>query len=329
MLSTRIAFAIGYAGCALASVAALNTAVAADASRYPTRPVRMIVGFTPGGGTDLAARALAQKLGEALGATVIVDNRPGAAGNIGADLVAKATPDGYTMLMANSTIAIPSLFTKLPFDIGRDFTPVSLIAIGPSVLVVNPSLAAKDVKGLIALAKAKPNQLRYGSGGIGNITHLAMELFTASAGLDMVHIPYKGSSPSVTGLIQGEVQSLFTSIPAALPHIKAGKMRPLGVSISKRSPALPDVPTIAESGVPGYYAASWYGLLLPDGTPNAVVQKLSNDVTAVMRAPDMREQMLRQGFEPVGNTPKEFSTFIREETVRWDAVVKKAGIKSE
>ena len=301
----------------------------AFAQKYPTKPVRIVVGFGAGGGTDLAARAIAQKLSDAFGTSFIVDNRPGAAGNIAADIVAKGLADGYTILMANSTIAIPSLYAKLPFDIRKDFTPLSLIALGPSVLVVHPSLAANDVKGLIALAKAKPKQLTYGSGGLGNVTHLAMELFMSMSGIEMVHVPYKGGAQSVTGLISGEVQALFTSIPTALTQINTGKMKPLGVSISKRSPALPNVPTIAEARLPGYYAASWYGLLLPAGVPKAIVETLSKEIVATMRAPDIRERMLNQGFEPVGNRPAEFAAFIREEIPRWEKVVKRAGIKGE
>lgn len=301
----------------------------AVAQKYPERPVRIVVGFQPGGATDIAARAIAQKLTDALAGTFIVDNRSGAAGNIAADIVAKATPDGYTMLMANSTIAIPSLFLKLAFDIRKDFAPLSLIAIGPSVLVVHPSLGVHDVKGLVALAKAKPKQLPYGSGGLGNVTHLAMELFASMAGVDMVHVPYKGGAPSVIGLISGEVQLLFSSIPAALPQITAGRMKAIGVSVSQRSSALPDVPTIQEAGLPGYYAASWYGLLLPAGVPRSTVATLSREIVTIMRTPDIKEKMLSQGFEPVGNGPEEFAKFIREELPRWEKVVKTAGIAAQ
>ena len=302
---------------------------AAIAQKYPARPVRIVVGFAPGGATDIAARAVAQKLGDAFGSSFVVDNRAGAAGNIAADIVAKAPADGYTMLMANSTIAIPSLYAKLPFDVRKDFIPLSLIALGPSVLVVHPSIGVNDVKGLIALAKAKPKQLTYGSGGLGNSTHLAMELFASMAGVDMVHVPYKGGAPSVVGLISGEVQLLFTSIPAALPQINAGKMKPIGVSISQRSSALPNVPTIDEGGLPGYYAASWYGLLLPAGVPKATVDTLAKEIGTIMRIPAIKEQMLKEGFEPVGSNSQEFTKFIREEIPRWDKIVKTAGIKPQ
>jgi len=302
---------------------------AGDARDYPTKTVRVVVGFQAGGGTDIAARVLAQKLTESFDASFIVDNRPGAAGNLAADIVAKSNADGYTILMANSTIAIPSLYAKLPFDIRKDFTPLSLIALGPSVLVVNPGLGINDVKGLISRAKSKPNELTYGSGGLGNVTHLAMELFQSMAGISMVHVPYKGGAPSVLGLVTGEVQSLFTSIPTALPQITAGKMKPIGVSISRRSSALPNVPTIDEAGLPGYYAASWYGLLLPVGVPKTTIALLAKQIGIVMRAADVKEKMLSQGFEPVGDTPAEFAKFIREELPRWEKVVKSAGIKPE
>lgn len=300
----------------------------AAAQKFPSKPVRIVVGFGPGGGTDLAARAIGQKLTEAYGSSFIVDNRPGASGNLAGDIVAKANPDGHTMLMANSTIAIPSLSIKLPFDIRRDFIPLSLVALGPSVLVVHPGLPATDVKGFVALARSKPKSMSFGSGGVGNVTHLAMELFMATAGIEMLHIPYKGGAPSVVAVISGEVQSVFTSIPAALPQVNAGKMRALGVSISKRSSALPNVPTIAES-LPGYYAASWYGLLLPAGVPKAVVDSLSKEIVAAMEVPAIRDGMLKQGFEPVGNKPEEFRKFIGEEIPRWEKVVKNAGIKPE
>ena len=300
-----------------------------NASKFPSKSVRIVVGFGAGGGTDLAARAIGQKLTDTFGTSFIVDNRPGASGNLAGDIVAKANPDGYTMLMANSTIAIPSLSVKLPFDIRKDFIPLSLVALGPSVLVVHPSIAVNDVKGLIALAKSKPKSLSFGSGGVGNVTHLAMELLMSSAGIQMVHIPYKGGAPSVVGLVSGEVQTLFTSIPTALPQINAGKMRAIGVSISKRNVALPNVPTIAEAGVPGYYAASWYGLLLPAGVPKPVVESLSKEIVTAMKVPAIRDGMLKQGFEPVGDTPGEFKKFIGEEIPRWEKVVKNAGIKPE
>ena len=314
---------------AVVSALAICTALPAAAQKYPVKPVRIVVGFQPGGGTDIAARVIAQKLAVALGGSFIVDNRPGAAGNLAADIVAKAGADGYTLFCANSTIAIPSLFKSLPFDVRKDFAPLSNIALGPSVLIVQSGLPAADVKGLIALAKSKPGQLTYGSGGLGNITHLAMAHFATMSGIQMVHVPYKGSAPSLVGLMGGEVQLLFTSVPAALPHVNANRVRALGVSINERSAALPRVPTIAEAGLPGYYAASWYGLLLPAGTPRGVIGALSKEIVAIMKTPDVRDKMLAQGFEPVGDTPEAFAKFIREEIARWAKVVKSAGIQPE
>jgi tripartite-type tricarboxylate transporter receptor subunit TctC len=314
----------------LAAVAAATLLFGVAAAQpYPSRPVRIVVGFQAGGGTDIAARVIAQKLADALGVTFIVDNRPGAAGNIGADIVAKSNADGYTILMANSTIAIPSLSVKLPFNVKKDFAPVSNIALGPSVLLVNPSLPVTDLKGLVALAKAKPRTLIYGSGGLGNVTHLAMELLVSMTGIEMTHIPYKGAAPSVVGLLSGEVQLLFAGIPGVLAQISAGKVRALGVSISQRSPALPNVPTIAEAGLPGYYAASWYGLMVPAGTPNSTIDILAKQIGTIMRVPEVKEKMLAQGFEPVGDTPAQFGKFISEEILRWEQVVKRAGIKPE
>ena len=314
----------------LAAVAAATLLFGVAAAQpYPSRPVRIVVGFQAGGGTDIAARVIAQKLADALGVTFIVDNRPGAAGNIGADIVAKSNADGYTILMANSTIAIPSLSVKLPFNVKKDFAPISNIALGPSVLLVNPSLPVTDVKGLVALAKAKPRTLIYGSGGVGNVTHLAMELLVSMTGIEMTHIPYKGAAPSVVGLLSGEVQLLFAGISGVLAQISAGKVRALGVSISQRSPALPNVPTIAEAGLPGYYAASWYGLMVPAGTPNSTIDILAKQIGTIMRVPEVKEKMLAQGFEPVGDTPAQFGKFISEEILRWEQVVKRAGIKPE
>ena len=315
---------------ALAGAVAANLLFdSASAQNFPARPVRIVVGFQAGGGTDIAARVIAQKLTDALGATFIVDNRPGAAGNLAAAIVANATPDGHTILMANSTIAIPSLSARLPFDVRKDFAPLSNIALGPSVLLVHPSLPVNDVRGLIALAKSKPRQFTYGSGGVGNVTHLAMELFTSMTGIEMTHVPYKGAAPSVVGLVSGEVQLLFASIPGVLAQITAGRIKALGVSISRRSPVLPNVPTIAEAGLPGYYAASWYGLLLPAGVAKTNIDVLAREIAKIMQAPDIREKMLAQGFEPLGDSPAQFGKFIGEEITRWEKVVKAAGIKPE
>ena len=299
------------------------------AQAYPAKSIRVVVGFQAGGGVDMSARAIGKYLTEAVGQPIVVDNKPGAAGNIAANLVAKSAADGYTLLMSNSTIAIPSLFANLPFDVRKDFDPVSLVAIGPSVLTVHPSMAATNVTELINLAKAKPKQLIYGSGGVGNITHLEMELLQVMTGIQMIHVPYKGSAPSVIGLMGGEVNMIFSSVPAALAQIKSGRMKALAVSTLQRSSALPDVPTLNESGLPGYDAASWYGLFAPAGTPKKILAALSGEVVKVMRVPDVRERFAGDGFEPAGQGPAEFAKFLREEIAKWARVVKTADIKPE
>ena len=301
----------------------------AMAQAYPQKSIRLLVGFQPGGGVDMSARTVGQPLSVSLGQSVVVDNRPGAAGNIAAGVVAKSTPDGYTLLMANSTIASPSLFKSLSYDVRKDLDPVGLIAIGPSVLIVHPSVPARNVKELIALAKAQPKKLAYGSGGIGNVTHLEMEIMNAMVGVQMTHVPYKGSAPSIIGLVGGEVQAVFSSIPSALVQIRAGKVRALGVSISKRSSVLPDVPTIHESGVPGFDAASWYAVFAPAGTPKNVVTVLGGEIVRIVNLPDVKERFASDGFEPAGTGPAEFAKFLRAELVKWDKAVKTAGIQPE
>lgn len=309
----------------LSAAGVLSPLVAAQT--YPARPIRIVVGFGAGGGVDIASRTIGKQLTEALGQSIVVDNRPGASGNIAADIVSKAQPDGYTLLMSNLTIAMPSLFAKLPFDVTRDLVPVSLVAIGPSVLVVNPALPVNSIRDLIAAAKAKPKQLIYGSGGPGNITHMEMVLFTNMAGIDMIHVPYKGGAPSVVGLLSGEVQMLFTSIPSVLSQIQARRVKPLAVSTAKRSSALPEVPTISEAGLPGYDAASWYGLLAPAGVPKSVLGALSKEIVKIMEVAEVRQRFSSDGFEPVGGTPDQFAKFIRTEITKWEKIIKTAGIK--
>ena len=314
---------------AIAIAASVLLPAIAIAQSYPAKPVRIVVGFAPGGGVDMSARAVGKYLGDAVGQSIIVDNRPGAAGNIGAAHVAKSTPDGYTLLMSNSTISTPGLFVNMPFDVIRDLEPVSLVAIGPSVLVAHPLFPVKTVKDLIALARAKPGQISYGSGGIGNITHLEMELVRSLTGVKMEHVPYKGSAPSIVGLVSGEVQVLFTSIPAGLGQVRAGKMRALAVSTLKRSSAMPDVPTIDESALKGYDAASWYGLFMPAGAPKNAVATMAREVVKIMQAPDIKQRFMADGFEPVGLGPDEFAKYLRGEIVKWEKIVKAAGIKPE
>ncbi|MDB5865114.1 MAG: Tripartite-type tricarboxylate transporter, receptor component TctC [Betaproteobacteria bacterium] len=312
---------------ALCSIAP-SAAFAADT--YPARPVRMIVAYPPGGGTDIVGRMMAQKLTETLGQNVVIDNRGGATGNIGTELAARANPDGYTLLMGNvapNAINV-SLFKKLPYDPVKDFAPVSLVAITPNILVVNPTVAVKSVKDLIALAKAKPGVLNFPSAGIGSSSHLAGELLKILAKIDMVHVPYKGGGPALIDTISGQMQVMFATMPAAMPHVKSGKVRPVAVTTEKRSQTLPELPTIAET-VKGYEASTWYGLLAPAGTAPAIVTRLHHDIVKILAATDTREKLGAQGFEPVGNAPAEFGAYIKSEIVKWGRVIREAGIKAE
>ena len=313
----------------IAAIAWMLLSTVALAQQYPAKPVRIVVGFQPGGGVDISARAVGKYLTDAIGQSVIVDNRPGAAGNIGAAYVAKSAPDGYTLLMSNSTISTPSLFVNMPFDVIKDLEPVSLVAIGPSVLLAHPSFPIRTVKDLIALARAKPGAISYGSGGIGNITHLEMELVKALTGIRMQHVPYKGSAPSLVGLVSGEVQIVFSSIPAGLGQVRAGRIKAIAVSTLKRSSAMPEVPTIDESALKGYDAASWYGLFMPAGSPKNAVAAISREVVKIMQAPDIKERFMADGFEPAGLGPDEFSRYLRAEIVKWEKIIKAAGIRPE
>lgn len=307
----------------------LGAASSAQAQDFPNKPIRIVVGFAAGGGVDKSARFIGKHLTDAMGQTVIVDNRPGAAGNIGANSVAKSAPDGYTLLMANATLSMPGLFKNMPFDVRTDLTPVNMLALGPSVLVVHPSMPIRQLKDMIALAKARPNELLYGSGGIGNITHLEMNLLNALTKTKMVHVPYKGTAPSIVGLLTGEVQVMFSSIPAALGQLHANKMRAIAVSTKKRSSALPDVPTVAESGVAGYDAASWYFVLAPAKTPAAIVDKLSGAMTKVVSVPEIKASLVADGFEPMGLSPQESTKFLNDELKKWAEAIRISGIQPE
>jgi tripartite-type tricarboxylate transporter receptor subunit TctC len=316
---------------AVGIVAGLALAGPAKAQDYPSKPIRLVVPFAAGGATDVLARLVGERLTASLGQQVVVDNRPGAGGNIGSDIVARAEPDGYTILMgAVGTHAInPSLYPKMPYDPVKDFAPVTLVASVPNVLVVNPEVPANSVQELIDLAKAKPGELNFASSGNGTSIHLSGELFKAMTGTDIVHVPYKGSGPAVTDLLGGQVQMMFDNMPSSLPHVKAGKLRALGVTSAKRSPALPEVPTIAEAGVPGYDATSWFGILAPAGTPEPVVTRLQGAIVQALGEPEMRQRMADLGAEPVGDTPAEFGQFITAELAKWAKVVNDAGVKLE
>ncbi len=312
----------------LGMLLALSAALA-SAQSYPTKPIRIVVPFPPGGATDILARDVAQKLTEAWGQQVIVDNRPGAGGNIGSELVAKSAPDGYTLEMGTvGTHAInASLYAKMPYDHVKDFVPVILVAGVPNVLVVNPAVPVNSVAELIAYAKANPGKLNFASSGSGTSIHLSGELFKVMAGVQMTHIPYKGSAPALQDLLGGQVQLMFDNLPPSLPQIKAGKLRALAVTTATRAPALPDVPTIAEAGLPGFESSSWFGLLAPAGTPPAIVVKLNAEVAKWLATPDAKERLAKQGANAVGGSPEDFEKHIAAETVKWAKVVKDSGAR--
>ena len=315
---------------AIAIVAlAVSSSVLAQPSNWPSRPLRIISGFAPGGATDIAARAAAQKLTESLGQAVIVENRPGAAGNIAAEMVARGTPDGYSIYLANATMATPSLFAKMPFDINKDFAFISMIGVGPSALVLHPSVPARNVKELLALARAYPGKLNYASGGTGNITHLAMALFVSLTRLDMVHVPYKGGAPSTIATVSGEAQLMFSSIASTLGPIQQGRLRAIAVSSMKRSAVLPNVPTVHEAGVPGYDASSWYGLVMSVATPAPIVSRLSNDMIKALASADMKERLSNQGIDPVAGGSDEFRKYMAAEIPKWAKVIRDANIAAQ
>jgi len=315
--------------CALALVLPLSAAAQTDA--YPSKPVRLIVPAAPGGGADFLARIVGTRLSEQTGQTFVVDNRSGASGTIAADATAKAEPDGYTLLLGQSTsIAIaPHLYQKLGYDTLRDLKPVTLVAEVPNILVVHPGVAASSVKELIALAKARPGSLNFGSAGNGAPSHLAGELFKSAAGVDMVHVPYKGAGPAVNDLLAGQIQLMFAPMVAVLPQVKAGRLKALAVTSAKRSAAVPELPTLSESGLRGFALVSWFGFFVPVGTPAAVVDKLHQETVKALKAPDTAERFAKEGAEPVGNSPAEFATYVQQEYARYAKVVKDNAIKAD
>jgi len=304
-------------------------ASAQAAASYPNKPIKIIVPFPPGGATDILARATGFELQKAWGQPVIIENRPGAGGNSGADVVAKAAPDGYTLVMGTvGTHAINmSLYARMPYDAVKDFDPVVLVAGVPNLLVVHPSVPAKTVAELTALAKSQPGKLNVASSGNGTSIHLAAELYKQMAGVDITHVPYKGSSPAVADLLGGQVQLMFDNMPSSLPHAKAGKLRALAVTSLKRSPALPDVPTMDESGLKGFDATSWFGLLAPAGTPKDIIAKLNAASVKALATPEMRERLAAQGADPIGNSPEQFSVFIKAEIDKWAKIVRASGAR--
>ena len=312
----------------LAGVLSAGGAVA-QAPAYPVKPVRIVVPSSPGGGTDILARVIAQKLTESLGQQFVVENRPGAGQVIGIEAVARAAPDGYSLLMAASAIVINEvMYAKPPYDTLRDFAPVTLVASLPNILVVHPTLPVKSVRELIVLAKAHPGQLNYSSAGSGTSPHLSMELFRIMAGLTLTHIPYKGTGPATVDLVAGQVQLSMPNVLTALPQIKGGKVRALGVTGAKRATGLPDIPAIAES-LPGYEAIQWYGVLAPAGTSREIVARLQSEIARILVLPEVKERLAADGADAVGNRPEEFATYIRAELAKWGKVVKTGGIKFE
>ncbi|MCW5576470.1 MAG: tripartite tricarboxylate transporter substrate binding protein [Burkholderiales bacterium] len=319
---------IAFALCALApAFAAAPVQAAAD---YPSRPVRLLVPNPPGGGSDAVARILAQKLGERMNQQFVVDNRAGGGGIIANETVARANPDGYTLLLAFiGPVAISPALTKVPYDSVKDFAPVALVAGGQYMLVLHPSVPAKSLKDFVAHAKANPGKVNYASAGNGSPLHLAAELFKSRAGVDMVHVPYKGGGPATTAILSGEVQAVFGSLTSVVPQVKAGKLTPIGVTGAKRSQLAPEYPTIAELGYPGFEMTSWYGILLPARTPQAIVGKLNAAVNEALKAKDATDALRRQGLDATGGTPAEFAAHIKSELAKWAKVVKDAGIKAD
>lgn len=305
----------------------LQPAIASSVEAYPSKPVRLIVPFAAGGNTDIVARAIAQKLTEVLGQQIVVDNRGGAGGVIGSELAARAPADGYTLLMVSASHVINPGLRKLPYDTVKDFTAISIVADVPVILVVHPSLPVKTVPELVALAKARPGQLNCASGGNGTTAHLAAELLRNAATINFAHIPYKGIGPALVDLLGGQVQMMFSAMPSVMPYVLGGRMRALGIAAEQRSPALPDLPTIREAGIPGVVATVSFALLAPAGTPGKIIARLNSEVGKMLRLPEMRERMLTQGAVPVGNTAAEATRFLAGEITRWGKVTKTLGLR--
>jgi tripartite-type tricarboxylate transporter receptor subunit TctC len=312
-----------------AALAAVLVSTLSWSQGYPTKPIKLVVPFPPAGSTDLSARAVADKLGQRLGQPVIVENKPGAGGNIGSDVVAKSPPDGYTLLVGTvGTHAInSSLYSKVPYDHVKDFAPVIFLSKTPNVLVVHPNVPAKTVKELIDLAKSKPNELTFASSGNGTSIHLSAELFKSLGGVQMTHIPYKGSGPMLVDLIGGQVNLAFDNLSASIQHIRAGKLRALAVTTAARWPTVPELPTVSEAGVPGYEAFSWNAIFAPAGTPKAIVERLAREIDAILQAPETKAFFAGQGAEGGGGTPEQLAEFVKVETAKWAKVVKESGAK--
>ena len=315
---------------ALCTVAALHAATAM-AQTWPTKPIRLMVPFPPGGSTDIVARIVAQKLGERLGQSIVIENRGGAGGTLGTTTVAKSAPDGYNLGIASTSthVVAPGVYARLEYDPVKDFAPISLIAVSPYLLVVNPGVPAKSLQELVALAKQQPGKLNYASAGVGSTTHLSMEMLKSVSNTFMLHIPYSGNGPAGTAVVAGQVEILFGSLPALLPHAKSGRVRALAVGTPKRSPSLPDVPTVSESGYPGFDASLWLAFMAPAGTPQPIIVRLHKEIAAVIATPSTREALDRAGAEPLTSTPDELAALIRDGLPKYAKVIKTAGVKAE
>jgi tripartite-type tricarboxylate transporter receptor subunit TctC len=311
--------------------AGLMLAAGAIAQSYPTKPIRYIVPFPPGGGQDLVARALSPRLTEALGQPVLVDNRPGAATMLGAEMAAKAAPDGYTLFMgSNTTLSInPNLYAKVPYDPIKDFAPVTRVGSAPNLLVVHPSLPVRTVKELAALARSKPGQLNYGSSGAGTPAQLAGVMFSDAARAKLVHVPYRGSGPALTALISGETQLMFGTMTSTLPFVKSGRMRAIAVTSARRALAALEIPTVAESGYPGFEAITWYGMFVPPGTPAHIITRLNAETVKVLGAAEFRDWLIGQGAEPAGSTPEELAAYVKSELVKYAKIIKDSGMRPD
>ena len=313
-----------------ASLCAPLAAPGAAADRYPERPIRLIAPFPPGGGVDITARLLADPLGTALGQTIVVDNRSGAGGRLGLDLAAKAPSDGYTLVIGGIGMAIQrAVYRALPYDTLRDFAPISLVAEQPNIMVAHPSIAAKSFQDFISLARSQPGKFSYGSPGVGNAIHLAMELLLMSQQAKMLHVPYKGTGPALTALLSNEITVYLSTFASALPHVKADRLRAFGVTTAKRASTLPDVPTIAESGVPGYEYSTWYGLLAPAGVPRTIIDQINKATVAVLKTPEIQQRYMSQGLDPIPSTSAHHAAYLRTETEKWTKVVRAAKVLLE
>jgi tripartite-type tricarboxylate transporter receptor subunit TctC len=315
---------------AFLAIGLLAGSTAASAQGYPSKPLRIVVPFPPGAGTDMLARTIAAKLSDSMGQPVVVDNKPGAGATIGTDVVAKAAPDGYTLLLSTTSHAInPSVFSKLPYDTLRDFVTVTQVATVPTVLVVHPSVPANNIKELVAYAKANPGKLNMGSASSGTVFHLAGEYLKSMAGIDMVHVPFKGGGPAMTALLGGQVNVLFETTLTVQPQVKAGKLRALAVGSAKRAASMPEVPTVAESGFPGFSAENWYGVYAPAGTPREIVMKLNTEIVKALNLPDVKERFASQGAELIGNTPEQHAAFLKMEMDKWEKIAKLSNAKAD